>query len=222
MKDEKFYSEIGKIGAIKNREKRIKEYNENPNYCKQCGKKIEIQEGENPSATRQRHYCSKECRNKHQSEIMSGNKLGKKYEQSYCLNCGKELNRHQGKYCSNECQQEYQYKEYIRRWKSGEENGIRGLYQLSNHIIRYVKEKYDNKCCKCGWSEINPITGNSPLEVHHVDGDYTNNDEDNLELLCPNCHSLTNTYKNALNHEGRQGRNKYYKQNCIKQEELAS
>ena len=63
--------------------------------------------------------------------------------------------------------------------------------------------------------EINHITGNSPLEVHHIDGDYTNNDEDNLELLCPNCHSLTNTYKNALNHNGRQGRNKYYNQNYI-------
>lgn len=213
MKNENFYSEIGKKGAISNREKRIKEYNKNPNYCKQCGKKIEIQDGEIPSVTRQRHYCSKECRNKHQSEIMIGNTLGKKHKESHCLNCGNKLNRHQGKYCCSKCQGEYQYKKYIERWKSGLENGMKGTYQLSNYIIRYIKEKYNNKCCRCGWNEINPFTNNVPLEIHHKDGDYINNDESNLELLCPNCHSLTNTYKNALNHEGRHGRNKYYKQN---------
>lgn len=144
---------------------------------------------------------------------MKGNTLGKKYKESHCLNCDKELNRHQGKYCSNKCQKEYQYKKYIERWKSGLENGMSGLYQLSNYIEKYIKEKYDNKCCKCGWNEINPFTNNIPLEIHHKDGDYTNNDEDNLELLCPNCHSLTDTYKNALNHEGRKGRNKYYEYN---------
>ena len=222
MKDENFYSEIGKKSAISNRENRIKEYNENPNYCKQCGKKIEIRDGEIPSVTKQRHYCSKECRNKHQSEIMKGNKIRKGQKEIHCLNCGKELNRKQNKYCSNKCQTEYQYKEYIKCWKSGEENGGRGTYQLSSYIERYIREKYGNKCCKCGWSETNPFTNNIPLEIHHKDGDYTNNDEDNLELLCPNCHSLTDTYKNALNHKGREGRNKYYKQNCKNQEEFAS
>ena len=70
-------------------------------------------------------------------------------------------------------------------------------------------EKYNNKCARCGWGEINLWTGNVPLEVHHVDGDYKNNEESNLELLCPNCHSLTETYK-SLNTNGRDGRKKYY------------
>lgn len=219
MKDAKFYSENGKKGALINKINRIKDYNDNPNYCKQCGKKIEIKDDEKPSVTRQRHYCSKECRRKHQSEIMSGNQLGKKYKISHCLNCGKELNKHQGKYCCNNCQKEHQYKQYIERWKSGLENGMSGLYQMSNYLIRYIKEKYDNKCCKCGWCEVNPTTGKIPLEIHHKDGDYTNNKEDNLELLCPNCHSLTSTYKNALNHKGRQGREKYYDSNNIENNE---
>lgn len=34
-----------------------------------------------------------------------------------------------------------------------------------------------------------------PLEVEHIDGDSTNNKEYNLTLLCPNCHSLTKTYR---------------------------
>lgn len=32
------------------------------------------------------------------------------------------------------------------------------------------------------------------LEVHHIDGDKTNNELDNLQLLCKNCHSYTDNY----------------------------
>ena len=32
---------------------------------------------------------------------------------------------------------------------------------------------------------------------------YKNNSEDNLQVLCPNCHSMTPNYKNAGNHKGR-------------------
>lgn len=128
-----------------------------------------------------------------------------------CLNCGKELKNRQKKYCNNECQMEFQYKKYIEDWKNGLVDGMRGEYQLSSYIHRYIREKFENKCCECGWDKINPTTGNSPLEIHHKDGNYKNNSEDNLALLCPNCHSLTNTYKNIACHEGRQDRNKYYK-----------
>ena len=31
---------------------------------------------------------------------------------------------------------------------------------------------------------------NIPLELHHKDGNRYNNDLENLEILCPNCHSL--------------------------------
>lgn len=40
-------------------------------------------------------------------------------------------------------------------------------------------------------------------------GNYLNNSEDNLDLICPNCHSLTPTYR-ALNiGNGRKDRHKY-------------
>ena len=64
------------------------------------------------------------------------------------------------------------------------------------------------KCMECGWSERNPHTGNIPIELEHIDGDFKNNKEENLKLLCPNCHSLTKTYKGA-NKKGRP-RSKYY------------
>ena len=47
--------------------------------------------------------------------------------------------------------------------------------------------------CECrGLSEWlgQPIN----LEVHHVDGNRSNNDLSNLQLLCPNCHSYTPTF----------------------------
>jgi hypothetical protein len=35
-------------------------------------------------------------------------------------------------------------------------------------------------CELCGWNKINPFTGTLPLEIHHKDGDYKNNQEENL------------------------------------------
>lgn len=125
-----------------------------------------------------------------------------------CLNCGKTLVKGQNKYCSNKCQKDFEYKQYIQRWKNGLETGLIGQYGISSHIRRYLLEKYNNKCQKCGWGEQNIYTNSIPLEVHHKDGDYRNNQEDNLELLCPNCHSLTENYKSA-NRKGREGREKY-------------
>ena len=82
---------------------------------------------------------------------------------------------------------------------------MKGKYGLSNHIRKYLFKKNNNKCELCNWGEINPYTKTIPLEIHHIDGNYTNNFEENLQVLCPNCHSLTSNYKNA-NNQGRDGR----------------
>lgn len=140
------------------------------------------------------------------------NHTNKETTKKYCLSCRKELHgsRNNQKFCDSKCQNDYAYKQYIERWKKGEETGIKGDYSTSNYIKRYLFEKFNNKCCKCGWGEINPYTGNIPLEIEHKDGNYANNTEDNLELLCPNCHSLTSTYKGANRGKGRTSRSKYY------------
>ena len=50
----------------------------------------------------------------------------------------------------------------------------------------------------CGWAEINIKTGKVPLVADHIDGNWRNNTEENLRLVCPNCDSLSPTYA-ALN-----------------------
>ena len=97
----------------------------------------------------------------------------------------------------------------MERWKKGEESGVSGSYGISKHLKRYLLEKFHYKCSKCGWGETNPYTHTIPLEVEHIDGNYQNNIEDNLTILCPNCHSLTSTYKGANKGYGRKDRKKY-------------
>lgn len=125
-----------------------------------------------------------------------------------CVNCGKQV-RERNKFCSITCQKKYEYKMYINKWKNNLETGLRGEYQISMHIKKYLFEKYDNKCARCGWGKRNIYTGNIPLEIEHIDGNYKNNKEENLILICPNCHSLTSTYKGANLNNGRKSRKKY-------------
>lgn len=54
-----------------------------------------------------------------------------------------------------------------------------------------------NKCERCGLSEWQGER--LVLEVHHIDGNRLNNTLENLQLLCPNCHSLTDNYKGKNN-----------------------
>lgn len=174
-------------------------------YCLNCGK--ELKRG-------QFKFCSLSCsatynNKQRQPKIGAVKSINKKVvkEKRFCAFCGKELNSYQDKYCSRECQKEGNFQENIRKWKEGYTDGRKGQYGISNYIRKYLLKKNGCKCEICGWGERNKFTGNIPLEVHHIDGNYMNNNENNLQLLCPNCHSLTETFKNH-NKNGRKGRNK--------------
>lgn len=188
--------------------------------CLECGKNIIISNRNKKEKLRK--FCSKSCsvtynnkirtidvRQKISKTLKNNKKDKKEVKENFCLYCGTSINKNI-KYCSNKCQCDYNYIQYIKKWKTGEEDGKRGEYQISHYIERYIHEKYNNKCVKCGWSTKNPFTNNIPLEIDHIDGDAENNKEENLILLCPNCHALTETYKGANKGNGRHNRMKRY------------
>ena len=75
-------------------------------------------------------------------------------------------------------------------------NTHRNRGQLKARLLKQgLKE---NRCQRCGISEWRgaPLS----LALHHVNGDRMDNRVENLELLCPNCHSQTETFA------GRNGR----------------
>ena len=67
-------------------------------------------------------------------------------------------------------------------------------YQSSKLKRRLLKEGLKSRICECcGLSEWRGVS--IPLEVHHVNGNNKDNRLENLQLLCPNCHALTDSYR---------------------------
>ena len=75
------------------------------------------------------------------------------------------------------------------------------LYDNNYHNKEVIKREYilrclngQAKCEICGISDWN----NQPIvfQIHHIDGDNKNNEKENLQLLCPNCHSQTDNFSN--------------------------
>jgi len=118
-------------------------------------------------------------------------------EKNNCFNCGKITNNK--KFCSLKCSYEYPKRENIRKWLN---NKISGLSPNGKKIQSFIKfyliEKYGDKCQLCNWSEIHPITKKVPIQLDHIDGNFRNCRLENVRLLYPNCHSLTETF-GALN-----------------------
>jgi len=123
-----------------------------------------------------------------------------------CLVCGKEPARSIYKYCSNACQLEYQHQCYIKNWRAGKIAGLQSIGTVSTHIKRHLRRKFGDKCQLCDWSKVNPKTGIVPLVADHIDGNWRNNIEKNLRLICPNCDSLTPTYAALNRGNGRKNR----------------
>ena len=123
-----------------------------------------------------------------------------------CRVCGKEPARSFYKYCSNACQIEWQHSSYIQKWREGKVSGLMCLGLVSRYVKKYLRDKYGDKCCLCGWSKVNSKTGVVPLVADHIDGNWRNNTENNLRLICPNCDSLLPTFAGLNRGKGRKNR----------------
>ena len=65
-------------------------------------------------------------------------------------------------------------------------------YKLKKRLLKEGLKK--QKCEICNLSEWNDSI--IPLELHHINGNNKDNSLSNLQMLCPNCHALTDNYRN--------------------------
>ena len=75
--------------------------------------------------------------------------------------------------------------EYLEKSKDIQTNKVR------KKLLEEGYKEHRCECCKLTLWLGEPI----PLELHHKDGDRFHNELSNYELLCPNCHAKTNSYR---------------------------
>jgi 5-methylcytosine-specific restriction endonuclease McrA len=145
--------------------------------CKKCG-----EEFDNYSKWGEKQFCSRKCANSRtfsdeaklkKSVALKGRVVGEK--------CGLTDEKYQAKI------------EKYKKTRKERQNSIPfdklGVPGKRNRVF----EEQNYACNNCGLSNWmnQPIT----LELEHKDGDRENNTRENLEGLCPNCHSLTETWR---------------------------
>ena len=125
---------------------------------------------------------------KNQSKAFISQQLNCKQEtlNNYLIKMGIDYKGNQsGKGTNKPKKSKWNLEEYLQNSTNIQSNKIR--HKLLDEGIK------EHKCENCGLTEWldNPI----PLELHHIDGNRDNNVLENYQLLCPNCHALTDSYR---------------------------
>lgn len=142
--------------------------------CTFCNNEFEKQF----SLLRKNNYCTKEC-----SYLASRNRI-----KCRCANCGETFLKRRSSldnsksglfFCNRACKDKAQSIEgNCPEIRPNHYNNGSGSYRAR------AFRKLDKKCAKCGFSKNQKI-----LQVHHKDENRNNNELENLEILCPNCHA---------------------------------
>ena len=196
LKTEKFKSHILKKLGLKSNGSTIRFLDK---YIKDNGVDFEVQR--KPPKIKLCKNCENDFKPKYKSQVFCSKSCSatftniKKYK--ICIGCNKSFHSKNSKtkYCAQDCWNKTIKREYINKWLNNEidptnKNG----YGLSTKIRNYLLEINKYKCQMCGWGEINKTSKKVPLHIHHIDGDCSHNYDDNLQVLCPNCHSLTENF----------------------------
>lgn len=91
-------------------------------------------------------------------------------------------------------------------WRKGSDTPVVQPFKLKDILVkdssyqsyklkkRLISEGLKLECCEnCGLSEwLGRII---PTELHHSNGNKKDNRLENLQILCPNCHSFTENYR---------------------------
>lgn len=155
------------------------------NKCKKCGKDFEPVKG-------LVNYCSLECRNSRSwsEEDKKKKSISAKSSEKVMI-----VNRNRP--------EDYWKKIGEIRKDNHRKQILESDYKdLSFESLRFrILYEQENKCNKCGLDEW--LGQDLVLELEHKDGNNKNNNRDNLEMICPNCHSLTETWRGRNKKERR-------------------
>ena len=158
-------------------------------FCKKCNKPCKIK------------YCSRSCSASVNNISKQRNFKFGKYADKKCFICDNITSNQI--YCSRTCFNIHRDIKVNDKIKSG-------LYKIAcgdTTMLRKYLIKERGRCCELCKFDMwlnKPI----PLNVHHKDGDAYNNKLDNLQLLCLNCHGLTENFGNKNKNSTRKNRYK--------------
>lgn len=143
--------------------------------CDFCGK--EFAKHPNEIRSTNHNFCSRSCAGKLNNVLVP-----KRKSKGRCKNCSKPI-RNQWVYC-----EECRHLGLNRTRKPFEE--LKANEAIKNRLYE-ERGMYCEKCKISDW-----LGQKITLELHHIDGNNNNNSRENLELLCPNCHSITDNFRN--------------------------
>jgi rubrerythrin len=119
-----------------------------------------------------------------------------------CLSCGLDIPfkgySYSHKYCNNQCQADHRNKLNLEKdLDLITEGKIKHRPRLKT-LLSEIKG-YQCECCNLSKWQGKEIS----LHVDHINGDPYNDKLENLRLLCPNCHSQTDTFAGKNRGNGR-------------------
>ena len=142
--------------------------------CSVCGKEYELELRRYNAKLKEgsAFYCSKECFS-HKGSVLC-----------HCANCGQEIWRTKSQYARSKtgnvyCSRSCATSKNNTLFKSGENNAN---YKGTDYRQKAL-QTCEHKCAVCGYNDDERI-----LEVHHIDENRSNNEINNLCILCPICH----------------------------------
>jgi len=155
-------------------------------YCENCKN---VHDGSFASG----RFCCRSCCNAHSTKAKR-KEINEKVSKTLSGRKGKTLSGRKGKPLTDEHKKILREKALLRNINKipKEVRFERNIRKDAGHKKRLIKER-GHRCEYCK----NEMWYNFPisLELHHIDGDNMNQEKDNLQLLCPNCHALTDTYR---------------------------
>lgn len=114
----------------------------------------------------------------------------KTYDCIYCNAVNEQGKGTPKRYCNSACHALGKRQRILKEWLDGTYYNKKG--NPPDVAKDWIREKQGNACLLCNITDWN----NKPIvfQFDHIDGNPDNNTKENFRMICPNCHSQTDTY----------------------------